>query len=269
MGDSLKISDLSISVIEPSSMQWRVIQQHLNDMGVMNIDHFVDGKSALNDMKGYQPDLVISSMHLPDITATDLVQAMRKDAELEGVPFMVISSEGSDEYLEPIRQAGVVAILPKPFDQATLTKALYSTLEFIEPDKTELADINIDELHVLVVDDSSTARKHISRVLTNLGVENLTLAVNGKEAVEILEANFFDLIVTDYNMPEMNGKELAEYIRTQSQQRQVPILMVTSEANHDHLADIKKSGVSAICDKPFEPNEVKQLIREIMSISPD
>lgn len=269
MDDAFKISDLSISVIEPSSMQWRVIQQHLNKMGVMNIDHFVDGKTALNDMRAYQPDLVISSMHLPDITATDLVQTMRGDDELESIPFMVISSEDSDEYLEPIRQAGVVAILPKPFDQATLTKALYSTLEFIEPDKTELADINIDELHVLVVDDSSTARKHISRVLTNLGVENLTLAVNGKEAVEILADNFFDLIVTDYNMPEMNGKELTEYVRNESQQSQVPILMVTSEANHDHLANIKSSGVSAICDKPFEPNEVKQLIREIVSITPN
>lgn len=265
MDVAFKISDLSISVIEPSSMQWRVIQQHLNEMGVTNIDHFVDGKTALNDMRGFQPDLVISSMHLPDITATDLVQTMRGDADLEGVPFMVISSEDSDEYLEPIRQAGVVAILPKPFDKAILTKALYSTLEFIEPDKTELADINIDELHVLVVDDSSTARKHISRVLRNLGVENLTLAVNGKEAVDILADNFFDLIVTDYNMPEMNGKELAEYVRNESQQSQVPILMVTSEANHDHLAGIKESGVSAICDKPFEPGEVKQLIREIIS----
>ena len=265
MDAAFKISDLSISVIEPSSMQWRVIQQHLNEMGVMNIDHFIDGKTALNDMRKYQPDLVISTMHLPDITATDLVQVMRQDGDLEGIPFMVISSEDSDEYLEPIRQAGVVAILPKPFDQAILTKALYSTLEFIEPDKTELSDINIDELHVLVVDDSSTARKHISRVLTNLGVENLTIAVNGREAADILADNFFDLIVTDYNMPEMNGKELAEYVRNESQQSQVPILMVTSEANHDHLADIKKSGVSAICDKPFEPGEVKQLIREIMS----
>ncbi len=265
MEGAIKITDLSISVIEPSSMQWRVIQQHLNDMGVTSIDHFVDGQSALKDMRGYQPDLVISAMHLPDITATDLIVAMRNDPELEAVPFMVISSEDSDEYLEPIRQAGVVAILPKPFDQDVLTKALKSALEFIEPDKSDLADINIDELHVLVVDDSSTARKHITRVLKNLGVENLMIAEDGREAVSILETHFFDLIVTDYNMPNMNGRELTEYVRGKSEQRSIPILMVTSEANHAHLADIKKSGVSAICDKPFEPFEVKNLIRKIVT----
>ncbi|HGX91943.1 MAG TPA: response regulator [Candidatus Tenderia sp.] len=265
MEGALKITDLSISVVEPSSTQWRIIKQQLNYMGVTNLDHFVDGQSAINDMHGFQPDLVISAMHLPDMTGTKLVQGMRNDPELESVPFMIISSENSDYYLEPIRQAGVIAILPKPFNQHALKKALYSTLEFIEPDLSELADIDIEALNVLVVDDSSTARKHISRVLGNLGIEKITLAENGKEAVAILEGHFFDLIVTDYNMPEMDGKELAEYVRQKSEQRSIPILMVTSEASHSHLAGVKQSGVSAMCDKPFEPNEVKTLIRKILS----
>lgn len=269
MEGSLKITDLSISIIEPSSTQWRIIQQQLNNMGVTSLDHFKDGNSALKDMHEFQPDLVISSMHLSDMTGTELVQTMRDDPQLESIPFMIISSEDSDYYLEPVRQAGVIAILPKPFTQHSLTKALYSTLEFIEPDHSELADINISELSVLVVDDSITARKHISRVLTNLGIEKITQAINGKEAVSILDEHFFDLIVTDYNMPEMDGKELTKYVREKSQQRSIPILMVTSEANHSHLAGVKQSGVSAMCDKPFEPKEVRNLIRKILSTPPE
>lgn len=265
MEGSLKITDLSISLIEPSSTQWRIIKQQLNDIGVTHLEHFQDGKTALKDMQEFQPDLVISSMHLPDMTGTELVQTMRDNDALEAIPFMVISSEESDYFLEPIRQAGVIAILPKPFNPAALKRALYSTLEFIEPDQTELADIDIEQLDVLVVDDSLTARKHISRVLSNLGIEKITQAENGKEAVGIIENNFFDLIVTDYNMPEMDGKELARYVREKSQQRSIPILMVTSEANHSHLAGVKQSGVSAMCDKPFEPKEVKDLIRKILS----
>ena len=265
MSDNLKINDLAISVVEPSTTQWRVIKGQLNDIGVTRLDNFSEGKSALADMRRFQPDLVISAMHLPDMTGTELVQAMRSDEELEAIPFMLISSEDSDYYLEPIRQAGVIAILPKPFKVQDLTRALYSTLEFIEPDQSLLSDINLDELSVLVVDDSLTARKHICRVLGNLGIQNITQTINGKEAVAILNKQFFDLIVTDYNMPEMDGKELTKYVREHSHQRSIPILMVTSEASHSHLAGVKQSGVSAMCDKPFEPKEVKSLIQKILS----
>ena len=74
----------------------------------------------------------------------------------------------------------------------------------------------------------------------------------------------FDLIVTDYNMPEVNGQELAQYIRNESHQSHVPILMVSSEANDTHLANIAQSGVNAMCDKPFEPNTVKKLIYQLL-----
>ena len=262
---ALSIEDMSVVVVEPSSTQWRVILSHLNSLGVVKAERVKDAQHCLRDIKLFKPDLVISAMHLPDMTATELVQVMRKVADLEDIPFMVISSELSDYYLEPIRQAGVIAILPKPFDLADLKRALYSTLDFIEPDNSVLADFNLDDLQVLVVDDSNTARKHITRVLNNLGMMNITLATNGKEAIEVLANNFFDLVVTDYNMPEMDGKELTEYIRNHSQQASIPILMVTSEASHSHLAGVKQSGVSAMCDKPFEPSMVKSLIRSILT----
>ena len=63
----------------------------------------------------------------------------------------------------------------------------------------------------------------------------------------------------------MDGKELTKYVREQSQQKTIPILMVTSEATHSHLAGVKQAGVSALCDKTFEPKEVKSLIRKILS----
>ena len=259
------ITDLAITVVEPSSTQWRFIQKQFEEMGVTHTDCFKSAQEALNDMRQFQPDLVISAMHLPDMTGTDLVRAMREDSLLEAIPFMIISSEESDYYLEPIRQAGVIAILPKPFNCADLKRALYATLDLIKPGTEGLENINMEDLKVLVVDDSSTARKHISRILNNLGIEALTFATNGREAVEILDAQFFDLIITDYNMPQMDGKALTKHVREQSSQRSIPILMVTSEANHSHLAGVTQAGVSAICDKPFEPAQVKQLIINILS----
>ena len=261
---NLSIEDMSVVVVEPSSTQWKIISGHLKNLGVEKIEWFKDAQHCLKDIKLFKPDLVISAMHLADMSGTELVQIMRRVPDLEDIPFMVISSEISDYYLEPVRQAGVVAILPKPFKLSELKSALFSALDFLAPDNSELADINLDELAVLVVDDSLTARKHITRVLTNLGMENITQATNGKEAIELLGNNFFDLVVTDYNMPEMDGKELTSYIRTQSKQASVPILMVTSEASQSHLAGVKQLGVSAMCDKPFEPGMVKSLIKNIL-----
>ncbi len=167
--------------------------------------------------------------------------------------------------LDPVRQAGVIAILPKPFQPDDLRKALCSTVEFIAPDENALADIVLDDLKTLVVDDSPLARKHITRVLTNLGITDITTAANGMEAVQRIETTFFDLVVTDYNMPEMDGEKLTRYIRDHSSQRAIPILMVTSEGDQSRLSAVQQAGVSGICDKPFDTVSVKQMIRRLLA----
>lgn len=261
----IKIADLAVTFVEPSITQRKVIMGHLNELGLSRVEWFDEGHAALRDMYQFQPDLVVSAMHLPDMSGTELVQYMREDSVLEEIPFMLISSEHSDYYLEPLRQAGVVAILSKPFDLKDLEKALYTALEYIEPDNSELEGIELEQLLVLVVDDSESARKHICRVLQGLGVENIVQASNGKEALKCIEQRPFDLIVTDYNMPEMDGQELIRHVREQGLDKSIPILMVTSERNSSRLAGIKQAGVSAMCDKPFEPAEVRSLIKKIMS----
>ncbi len=122
-------------------------------------------------------------------------------------------------------------------------------------------------LKVLIVDDSSSARKFIRRVLSNLGVEHFHEAGNGREAVAWLEDNYVDLVVTDYNMPEMDGQQLVSHIRSRSWQSSVPVLMVTSEQDAGRLAAVEEAGVSGVCDKPFEPAVVRQLLQRILPVT--
>lgn len=245
-------------------MQGRIIRESLAKMDVVNVQFFQDGQTALDNIKLSVPDLVISSMYLPDMTGTDLVLGLRDDPDLEAVPYMLISSETSWASLDPIRQAGVVAILPKPFAVEDLRRALYSTVDLIMVDEDALVEIELDEIKVLVVDDSSMARNHISRVLRNMGIKDILTAENGREAMEMIEGTYFDLIVTDYNMPEMDGEALIRYVRESSTQKSIPILMVTSEENDSRLSAVQQAGVSGICDKPFEPEAVKQMIQQLM-----
>jgi len=260
------ISDLSILLVEPSKTQAKVIQKHLLDEGVSVVEVSSTGEEALESLLNYQPDLIISSMYLPDMTATNLVEQVKSSAKLKDIPFMLISSETRFSALDPIRQAGVVAILPKPFGKDDLNRALRNTVDFIDPEELTLEHYEIEAVRVLVVDDSSMARKHIVRVLNNMGITLITEAKDGKQGIEIFsqEETNFDLIVTDYNMPEMDGKELIEYIRTELDNAFIPILMVTSEENETRLSNIQQAGVSGICDKPFEPQTVKEMLFRVL-----
>ena len=254
------IDQLSVLLVEPSAVQRKLIEGYLRDLGVLTVSAVQSGGEALGFLRQGLPDLVVSAMHLPDMTGTTLVQTMRSEDGLRDVPFMLISSETHYRYLEPIRQAGVIAILPKPFEREQLRRAIQSTLHYLDPGELHTRDFASEELRVLVVDDSSTARRHICRVLRNMGIENITEAQNGVEALAQIGAAFFDLVVTDYNMPQMDGGELVEHIRKQSNQASIPILMVSSESDESRVAAVQQAGVSAICDKPFESNIVKQLI---------
>ncbi len=268
MSMSLSLDDLIVLVVEPSSIQARIVGAALGRLGVEHVRTVSSGAEALASMRQARPALVMSALYLPDMSGTDVVYAMRRNPDLEAVGFILISSETRPQVLDPVRQAGVCGILPKPFSDTQLATALRSTLDFLNTDDSlSHAAPDLEMLKVLIVDDSSSARKFIRRVLSNLGVEHFHEAGNGREAVAWLEDNYVDLVVTDYNMPEMDGQQLVSHIRSRSWQSSVPVLMVTSEQDAGRLAAVEEAGVSGVCDKPFEPAVVRQLLQRILPVT--
>ncbi|HAQ50053.1 MAG TPA: two-component system response regulator [Gammaproteobacteria bacterium] len=257
-------SSLSILLVEPSTPQSKVIIKKLSANGVINIDTASSGEEALAYLEKYPADLMISAMYLPDMTADHLFRKVRQNDRLADVNYMLVSSERKLTALDPIKQSGAIAILPKPFDREELTQALKTTIDYLEPDEIVLDSEDIAEMNILVVDDSFTSRQHLRRVLEALGATDIIIAENGIEAIKHLEQDVFSLIITDLNMPEMNGQQLVEYIREEQKDLNTPILMVTSEADEARLASVHQSGISAICDKPFAIDEVKELLYRIL-----
>lgn len=258
------VADLSVVLVEPSSTQAHIAEHFLRDLGITQLQRAGNGAEALSILRQAKPAVVISAMYLPDMTGTELVYAMRADADLEMVPFVLISTETRPQVLEPIRQSGACSIVPKPFTEKQLLTALRAVVDYLEPEGQLETPVDLESLKVLIVDDSPTSRKFLRHILENLGIENFLEATNGKEAVTILGETMVDLVLTDYNMPEMDGKALVEYIRNQSWQATIPVLMVTSESNMSRLAAVEQAGVSAICDKPFDPKTVKGLIERAL-----
>ncbi len=260
-----EFTDLQVFLVEPSSTQQSIIKQFLLDLGISDITCIETGEKTLKSLEQSAPDLIISSMYLPDMTGVDLVHKIREDSDSYNMAFLLISSETNINYLEPIRQAGAIAILPKPFTSQDLDMALSATLDYLNPQQIELKHLDTEDISVLAVDDSQTSLKYISKILTDIGIEQITLASNGKEAFDLINDHFFDLIVTDFNMPEMDGLQLTTAIRAKSNQKTIPILMVTSEQNENRLAAVKHAGVSAILDKPFEPTSIRNYIMQLLN----
>lgn len=118
-----------------------------------------------------------------------------------------------------------------------------------------------ERMRVLVVDDSSTMRRIIVNTLKKLGHEDTVEAGDGKEALRAMAAAVPDMIVTDWNMPEMNGPQFVEAVRSQPALAKTPVLMVTTQAAKEDVIVALQAGVNDYLIKPFTPEALKEKIQ--------
>ena len=261
----LALSEVSIILAEPSDTQRKIIIKQLAAANIHQVEAVGSVEQAIHAINKHGADLVVSAMYFEDGTGLDIIKQIKNDDSLASTPFMLVSSENRSEKLEEFKQSGVAAILPKPFTPENLAKALKASLDLINSDELDLELFDVHDVRVLLVDDSKLSRNHIRRVLNSLGLQKIIEAENGAQALTILKDNIFDLVVTDYNMPERDGRELSEFIRFNSETAHIPIIMVTSESSSSlHMANIHQTGVNALCDKPFEINEVRAMLASLL-----
>ncbi|HYE88390.1 MAG TPA: response regulator [Vicinamibacterales bacterium] len=116
----------------------------------------------------------------------------------------------------------------------------------------------------LIVDDSSTMRRIIINTLNKLGFDQTVEAANGREGIERLDAGVADIVITDWNMPEMSGLEFLRQIRAQERTRDLPVLMVTTNAAKDDIVEALRAGVSNYVVKPFTTDTFKEKIDAVL-----
>lgn len=261
----LTIADLHILLVEPSDTQSKIIAKFLEESDVNAVDIVKSVTQAKHELAKHPADVVVSAMYLSDGTGLDILEHIKNDETMASTPFMLVSSETSTQKLEAFKQSGVSAILPKPFELVHLERALNVSLQQLDDDELELHSFDAEDVRVLLVDDSRLARNHIKQTLNNMGIRTIVEAENGAHALTALKSQEFDIVVTDYNMPEMDGRELSEYIRFNPSTSHIPIIMITSEnQSGSHLANIQQTGVNALCDKPFSSKEVRAMMIKLL-----
>lgn len=123
----------------------------------------------------------------------------------------------------------------------------------------------MSDLFILIVDDSPTMRRIIKNTLERLGHKDSVEAGNGKEALQQLKEHPINFVVTDWNMPEMNGLEFVTELRSTPEYEKLPVLMITTRGMKDDVLQAVQAGVNNYVVKPFTPETLEQKISKLLS----
>jgi len=118
-------------------------------------------------------------------------------------------------------------------------------------------------MKVLIVDDFSTMRRIIKNLLRDLGFTNTFEADDGNTALPMLKKGDFEFVVTDWNMPVMQGIDLLKEIRKDPQLKHLPVLMVTAEAKREQIIEAAQAGVNGYIVKPFTAGTLKEKLDKV------
>jgi two-component system chemotaxis response regulator CheY len=172
-------------------------------------------------------------------------------------PFIILSSKNPQGLSEKAKEVGADLYLEKkPAALANIQEKILTLL----PQRQKPLQA---EIKILLVDDSSIIRHMMTNMLVGLGIQHVTHANNGLEALEILQEQTFDLIITDYHMPEMNGPELIKAIRARWSKNELPILMATGLEDSKIGQEFSTTDIQAKLTKPISVSDLRKTIVNI------
>ncbi len=261
---------VTVLVVEPSRVQAAIIRNYLNEHSLPVAGVVANGNDAIREVHLLHPRVVISAMHLPDLNGMELARRIRSEMKINPPGFVLVTSESEDHESASLSRLNQVLILQKPFSAGQMIDAIrlvtgsltqvsfesvVGTESLMSVDKSDRS-----RLRVLIADDSSTARINIRTVLQSLGFTQFLEVPDGAHAIAVATHEKFDLIVTDYNMPLMDGRALVSYLKQTPATAAIPIVMVTTETDPRVLDPVRQLGVVAIVEKAFSPDVVGSLM---------
>lgn len=125
--------------------------------------------------------------------------------------------------------------------------------------------------NVLIVDDSNAMRAVIKKVVTLSGfkMDKCLEAGNGRQAMELLADSWIDVIISDINMPEVNGLELLDLLAQNETLKEIPVIMITTEGSEQRMKEAFARGAKGFIKKPFLPEDIKKVLYEVIGVGND
>ena len=264
-------SSIRTLIVDDSEPTRKVLIGTLQRMGVHFIKEAQNGAEAISCIQREPFDLILMDRSMPvmnGIEAIKKIRGMRKTTPI----IMVTTEHGKEHVLEAV-VAGANNYITKPFTDDVFQAKVRRTIERVRKGGSpsgfgvrgsdEAAPLKKEnELRVLVVDDSPATRQVVVRYLNIMGVSHIKEAENGKEAFKSMCDVNFDVVLMDWNMPEMDGIQAVKAIRTRGDK--TPIIMVTSKRGKKNVLDALVSGANNYITKPFTKEVFFQKLRETL-----
>lgn len=251
--------ETTVLIVEESRLQAGMITKHLGTLNIDDVHVVANGAEAIRKLGELPVHIVLASSQLADMTGLELASQLRDELRWVRIPLLIMASSLLPEPVcGALNRLGATGVIQKPFDASQLRSAIDKLLSHKSGESGVLSTLATKR--VLIVDDSSVARRKIEQTLSEIGFADFTHAEDGADGADRLRQQDFDLVITDYNMPRMDGNEFVRWIRSESSQPRVPVIMVTTEFDPDKLAQVYQLGVSAICGKGFERDQVRNIV---------
>lgn len=130
-----------------------------------------------------------------------------------------------------------------------------------------MSDIDFSKLNVLIVDDLGSVRKVLKKILAELGAKQVEEAADGEEALNKISAGTCNLVISDWEMPKINGVDLVKKLRADGKTSKLPFIMITAHGTKESVIAAVQAGVSNFIVKPFSAGVLKSKISEALSAS--
>jgi CheY-like chemotaxis protein/HPt (histidine-containing phosphotransfer) domain-containing protein len=215
--------------------------------------------------------LVLLDSRMPEMDGFALAEQIRRQPDLVGETIMMLVSSDAQKNNERCREVGIHACLMKPLKQSELLNTILELLSTrtpsqtrpvkVEPTQPSAAEGGQRSLRILLAEDNTVNQRLAVRILEKRG-HAITLACNGKEAVELSERESFDLVLMDLEMPEMGGFEATSLIRKREKAKggHIPILALTAHAMKGDRERCLAAGMDGYVAKPVQARELYQAI---------
>lgn len=217
--------------------------------------HAYHGKQAIDIIQSAQVDLIITDIEMPEMTGYEVCSWVKHHQEYSRLPVIISSTLSQSFEIDKGFDAGADDYMVKPMDADELINKLRSILS---------SQLHKQREHLLVIDDSKVMLSLVSNALESQGFR-VSTAMRGDEGVTLAKAISPALIITDCEMPGLNGREVARELRRVSDFKHLPIIMLTARDEQTEKAKARSAGVSAFVTKPFTGDKLLALVERLIA----
>jgi len=270
--DVAQLAGVPVLVVDDNATNRRILEDSLIRLEMIPtvVEGAVAAIAALlrAQASGAQLPLVLTDAHMPGIDGFGLIEMIHQDPLLSSVRIVMLTSGGERGDAARCQKLGVAAYLSKPFDRLELRDVLLHVLAR-DPARPEIRPLvtkhalqeQRQSLSFLVAEDNAVNQRLIARLLEKRG-HSVVLAHNGREALEALEKQAFDIVLMDIQMPEMDGFEATQLIREKEKASgaHLPIIALTAHAMKGDEERCLTCGMDAYVSKPLKPEQLFSVI---------